>query len=323
MPIGSLRIRPKAGVGRRDRAPGVHHCQQGRVQGVALLMRPIWDLAACRTGLFDLSLYRGQTRLRFRPWWSEERKAQPIHNFVWHVWAQGEGDPVVKYWSPSSAGRGGGLTSEPRCRGQPGGVSGRGRRGRYHPAPQGPRRSKADPGTVAGLLLQPELLVPSPNSWSHVLPILHGRPRPSWRPPVPRRHAPSRSCQQRVPPSARARDGEQPAPLLLSRCSRLLRSSCLRCCLSRSLCRQAGRAGCGTPRRPCAGAAARTPRRRASRAWREGRDCRRPWPAILAGPRLDFCCRPVRLPSAERCCLSAGERVALPLFGRAMSASSS
>ena len=87
----------------------VHHCQQGQVQGVALLMRPIWDLAACRTGLFDLSLYRGQTRLQFRPWWSEERKAQPIHNFVWHVWAQGEGDPVVKYWPPSSAGRGGGL----------------------------------------------------------------------------------------------------------------------------------------------------------------------------------------------------------------------
>ena len=144
----------------------VHHCQQGRVQGVALLMRPIWDLAACRTGLFDLSLYRGQTRLQFRPWWSEERKAQPIHNFVWHVWAQGEGDPVVKYWPPSSAAVVADLTSEPRCRGQPGAVSGRGRRGRYHPASEGPRRS------TGAIRARWRGYCSSPSHWSHVLPVL-------------------------------------------------------------------------------------------------------------------------------------------------------
>ena len=74
--------------------------RSGQVLGVALLMRANWDLAQRRAHLFALPEYAGQTRMRFRPWWSEERKAQPIHNFVWHVWAghRPGAEPVVRYW---------------------------------------------------------------------------------------------------------------------------------------------------------------------------------------------------------------------------------
>lgn len=72
------------------------------VHGVAFLTRASWDLANCRADLFERPWYAGQTRMRFRPWWSEDRKAQPIHNFCWHVWMPGpRGEPVVRYWSPS------------------------------------------------------------------------------------------------------------------------------------------------------------------------------------------------------------------------------
>lgn len=71
---------------------------RGRVYGAAFLMRSNWDFAARRAALFRSTLYRGQIKLRFRPWWSEERKAQPIHNYAWHVWAPGSGEPVIRYW---------------------------------------------------------------------------------------------------------------------------------------------------------------------------------------------------------------------------------
>jgi len=70
----------------------------GLADGAAMLMRANWDMAACREALFADPLYRGQTRMRFRPWWSEDRTAQPIHNYAWHVWAEGQGEPVVRYW---------------------------------------------------------------------------------------------------------------------------------------------------------------------------------------------------------------------------------
>lgn len=76
----------------------IERLQWREVKGVAFLMRANWDLAIRRSELFDLCLYRGQTRMRFRPWWSEDRKAQPIHNYVWHVWTAGEGEPVIRYW---------------------------------------------------------------------------------------------------------------------------------------------------------------------------------------------------------------------------------
>lgn len=79
----------------------VDRVRRGRTGGAALLMRANWDLAACRAELFADPLYRGQTRLRFRPWWSEDRKAQPIHSYVFHVWHPGSGEPVIRYWPKS------------------------------------------------------------------------------------------------------------------------------------------------------------------------------------------------------------------------------
>lgn len=76
----------------------VARVRSGEVTGAALLMRANWDLARCRAALFADPLYRGQTRLRFRPLWSDERKAEPIHSFVHHIWTPGEGEPVIRYW---------------------------------------------------------------------------------------------------------------------------------------------------------------------------------------------------------------------------------
>lgn len=74
-----------------------------RCLGAAFLMRANFDLAATRAYLFDDRLYRGQVRMRFRPWWTEERRAQPIHNFVWHVWDREFGtDRMLTYWPKSN-----------------------------------------------------------------------------------------------------------------------------------------------------------------------------------------------------------------------------
>lgn len=72
----------------------------GEVLGAAMLMRANWDLAACRADLFASPWYSGQTRMRFRPWWSESRSKQPIHSFAWLVWSRWgyDDEPVVRYW---------------------------------------------------------------------------------------------------------------------------------------------------------------------------------------------------------------------------------
>lgn len=72
-----------------------------KTYGACFLMRANWDLASSRAKFFDNPLYYGQVRMRFRPWWSEERKAQPIHNYVWHVWHRGykeQSGPRIMYW---------------------------------------------------------------------------------------------------------------------------------------------------------------------------------------------------------------------------------
>lgn len=76
----------------------VQRVRSGTVQGAAFLMRANWDLAAKRAKLFEPPWHAGQTRMRFRPWWSEDRSAQPIHNFCWIVWSRWEGEPVIRYW---------------------------------------------------------------------------------------------------------------------------------------------------------------------------------------------------------------------------------
>ena len=69
----------------------------------AFLMRANWDMAQSRSHLFDSDKYHSQIRMRFRPWWSEERKAQPIHNYVWQIWAHPHATvpntaPIIYYW---------------------------------------------------------------------------------------------------------------------------------------------------------------------------------------------------------------------------------
>lgn len=76
----------------------IKRLKAGHVRGVAFLMRANWDLAQKRANLFLFPWYTCQIRMRFRPWWSDERKAQPIHNFVWHIWEKTEYEPTIKYY---------------------------------------------------------------------------------------------------------------------------------------------------------------------------------------------------------------------------------
>lgn len=74
----------------------------GQIEGVCMLLRNNFDFAKSRYGMFTSPYYYGQVHMMFRPWWSENRDAQPIHNYVWHIWRINEGkEPVVKYWKES------------------------------------------------------------------------------------------------------------------------------------------------------------------------------------------------------------------------------
>ena len=64
----------------------IQRIECGEVYGLAVLLRANFDFAKSRVEMFDHPLYTGQIKLRFRPWWSEDRKAQPIHNYVWQLW---------------------------------------------------------------------------------------------------------------------------------------------------------------------------------------------------------------------------------------------
>lgn len=78
------------------------HVQSGSCFGAAFLMRDSWDFSSGRTAFFDSPLYAGQIKMRFRPWWTESRVAQPMHNYVWHIWSQGlfsgNENPSTLYW---------------------------------------------------------------------------------------------------------------------------------------------------------------------------------------------------------------------------------
>jgi len=75
----------------------IKRVEDGRVFGVACLLRSNFDFAKGRKEMFGHPNYYGQIKLRFRPWWSENRDAQPIHNYVWHIWTQSSNTPVVLY----------------------------------------------------------------------------------------------------------------------------------------------------------------------------------------------------------------------------------
>lgn len=68
----------------------------GHIDFAAVLLRISWDCAKTRRHLFKKS-FAGKTILLFRPYWSEERKATPIHNYQWLCWKKDTGSPVVKY----------------------------------------------------------------------------------------------------------------------------------------------------------------------------------------------------------------------------------
>ena len=69
----------------------------GEVFGLAVLLRSNFDFAKGRQAMFEHPLYFGQIKLRFRPWWSESREAQPIHNYVWQVWSMSASSPRVLF----------------------------------------------------------------------------------------------------------------------------------------------------------------------------------------------------------------------------------
>lgn len=73
------------------------------VEGVAMFLRNNFDFAKSRYQMFMSPYYYGQIHMMFRPIWIKpipgEKKIEPIHNFVWHIWRMGSGkEPVVKYW---------------------------------------------------------------------------------------------------------------------------------------------------------------------------------------------------------------------------------
>lgn len=74
--------------------------EQERFRGVALLVRNNFDFAKKRFDLFNHRYYVGQVHMMFRPYWSEDRKAEPIHNYVWHIWKVRAiiSAPNVWYW---------------------------------------------------------------------------------------------------------------------------------------------------------------------------------------------------------------------------------
>lgn len=72
--------------------------ETGQVGGLAVLLRSYFDHAKSRVDMFrDCPYYAGQIKLLFRPWWSDNRDKQPIHNFVWQIWLKEIDKPVVMF----------------------------------------------------------------------------------------------------------------------------------------------------------------------------------------------------------------------------------
>jgi hypothetical protein len=70
----------------------------GQLTVAAFLLRSQWDHAKSRQALLGSEPFAGLVRLRFRPWWSEDRSKQPIHSYQWVVFdSRHKGPPIVKY----------------------------------------------------------------------------------------------------------------------------------------------------------------------------------------------------------------------------------
>ena len=73
----------------------------GDVKGVAMLLRNNFAFAKSRWDMFAGNPYYAcEIKMLFRPWWSEDRKAQPIHNYVWHIWTYNNrhSEPIQRFW---------------------------------------------------------------------------------------------------------------------------------------------------------------------------------------------------------------------------------
>lgn len=74
----------------------------GEVFGAAFLLKTGFDHAKAYADMFDSPFYYGQIKLRFRPWWTEDRSVAPIHNYLWHIWKPNimENPCVLYYTAP-------------------------------------------------------------------------------------------------------------------------------------------------------------------------------------------------------------------------------
>jgi len=79
----------------------------GSLDVAAFLYRSQWDHAGgIRAKMLDEPPFAGLVRLRFRPWWSEDRDSSPIHSYQWVIFDRRHiGEPVVRYWPRSKAWR--------------------------------------------------------------------------------------------------------------------------------------------------------------------------------------------------------------------------
>jgi len=77
----------------------IERIEKQNLFGLVVLLRSTFDHAKSRACMFaDNPFYYGQVKLLFRPWWSDDHKASPIHNYCWHIWKRGrQTRPVVLY----------------------------------------------------------------------------------------------------------------------------------------------------------------------------------------------------------------------------------
>lgn len=74
----------------------------GNADGLAVLVRSGFDFAKGRADMFSHSFYAGQIKLTFRPWWSTNHTAQPIHNYCWQIWLRKPQNPPRVWYADGS-----------------------------------------------------------------------------------------------------------------------------------------------------------------------------------------------------------------------------
>jgi hypothetical protein len=80
----------------------IKRIDDGEIFGAAFLLKTGFDHAKAYADMFDNKYYYGQVKLRFRPWWTEDRSVAPIHNYLWHVWRHDSTfPPCVLYYTAS------------------------------------------------------------------------------------------------------------------------------------------------------------------------------------------------------------------------------